>query len=315
MATFSVTEIQEYMRCRRKWNYGSANLQSLGPFAPNRSLSLGTNVHQALAQWLIEPDAKLRDLFLVAAAENLRKIREGYRKQIGANISESELGDFYDGQLLGVKMMENYEEFWGKPLLDGFTIVEPEQKFVVPIPGTEHNLSLRLDALIERTARRTLYILEHKTYSQRPRQSTLEMAFQFLAYIWGARQVFGKKVVGIGYDGMWSRPAPPRGSKMEDLFMRLLIERNEHEIAALTGQLVTLVCEMADLVELHQTPLKSWDEVDSAFYPNRRWQGCFDCGFDELCQMQTHGEDFEHYKWQHFVRLDADKEMVGDGDD
>lgn len=314
MATFSVTEIQEYMRCRRKWNYSSASMQSLGPIAPVRSLSLGTNVHSALAQWLIEPEAKLRDLFLVAAAENLSKIRAAYRKQVGANISDSELTDFFDAQMMGEKMMTNYEEFWGKPLLDGFTIVEPEQKFIVPIPGTDHFLSLRLDGLIERTAHGTLYILEHKTYSSRPRQSTLEMAFQFLAYIWGSRQAFGKKVVGIGYDGMWSRPAPPRGSKMEDLFMRLLIERNDYEVAALTGQLVTLVCEMAELVELHHTPFKSWDETDSAFYPHRRWQGCFDCGFDELCQMQTHGEDFAHYKRQHFVKLDADKEMIGDDD-
>lgn len=315
MSVFSVTEILEFMRCRRKWHYSSASLQSLGPIAPNRALSLGTNVHAALAQWLVEPNAQLRELFLISAADNLSKIRAAYKKQVGVGISDSELADFFDGQMLGEKMMENYQEFWGSPLLEGFTIVEPEQKFLIPIPGTEgHQLSMRLDGLVERTRYRTLFILEHKTYSSRPRLSTLENAFQFLAYTWGARQAFGAKVEGVAYDGIWSRPVPPRGSEIKDLFMRLLIERNDYEVEQFGKQLGWIVEEMAELVMMSDPQHNDQEYIDAGFYPHRRWQGCFDCGFDELCAMQTKGEDFEHYKRQHFIRLDADKEMIGDDD-
>lgn len=313
MASFSVTERAVYARCRRQWMYSSARLQSLGPIAPRRSLSLGTTVHAALAQWLLEPDATLYELFLRSSSEQLIKIRDQYRKQVGAEISDDELTGFFEGVELGTSMMKNYEEFWTQPLFNGFRIIEPEQRILVPVPGSDHQLSLRLDGLIERVDDGALFILERKTYSARPKMHDLQYNDQFLSYIWGARQVWDKRIIGVAYDGMWSRAKPPRGSTMPDLFMRLLIERNDYEIEHYAPYCAAQLNEMARLVDAYNNPIAALlGNVEASFYPNRRFQGCFDCQFDPMCALQTAGADYTQYSRSHYAKLDSDKGFADD---
>lgn len=297
----SVTERGTFRRCRRQWMYSSPSLMSLGSIAPKKSLSLGHTMHAALAQWLQEPHLTLAELFLTQAAEDRRKIEAAYLRQVGAKISDEEMVGFHEGVELGMHIANNYQKKWQTPLFNGFELVQAELNIEALVPGTKHKLSGRLDAIIRKVSTDELFVLEHKTYSSRPRPATLQMNDQFLAYIWLAQQLGLGPVAGIAYDGMWKRPTPPRGSTFDDLFTRLIITRPAFEIKQFGAILRKEVTDMAQLAT---------KKTEATFYPNRRWEGCdYDCSFVQLCTMQSRGEDWLAYRDANFVKMTADKEI------
>jgi hypothetical protein len=212
-------------------------------------------------------------------------------------------------------MVRNYHNQWGSPLPDGFTMVAPEQTCVIPIPGTKHvcptcwyddgkakfntlvdpndpskpcptckgegfewhYLEGTLDGLIADQYSR-VYVLERKTYGQRPKLEVLNMQDQFLAYLWILRTLGLGEVGGLAYDGAWKRKEPPRGSALNDLFLRIRLNRSPRELDNFQVQLAAQVNEMAS---------------NPAIYVNRRWDGCWDCDFVEPCVAMMRGDDYK----------------------
>jgi hypothetical protein len=131
-----------------------------------------------------------------------------------------------------------------------------------------------------------LWVLEHKTYKNRPRPIDLYMNDQFTKYAWGASQLGIGRVRGIAYDGMAKKEKPTytvedgsrRKQTMEDLFLRKTIEKGPEELEQAGIQLAKEINEMAN---------------DPVIYPNVPWQGCMTekCAFIDICRMQQVGED------------------------
>lgn len=283
----SVTERQTYMRCRRKWDYGSANrrgLVRLGASAP--PLELGGLIHKTLAQWLIDPDLEsnpafersLGNVFMTFAAARLEELKRQYKQVVGAEISDDELDPLYDSILLGKAMMENYQAYYKQPLSDNMKFAAAEQEVQVPIPGTEHYLRATFDGLIQ-DERGYLYVLEHKTYGRRPRIENLHTNDQFTGYTWAANQLNVGPVVGVAYDGMWKRATVPKRNEREDLFLRTTIRKPQEELDEWGRHLTEQALEMSD--------------PNIPIYPNRRWEGCSDCGYQTICTAQSRGEPVE----------------------
>jgi hypothetical protein len=194
-------------------------------------------------------------------------------------------------------MCKNYQEMWSSPLPAGFSLIQPETQFEIPIPETVHILTNRFDAIIKKDDTGDLYILDHKTYDQRPGMQKLQMDDQFLCYTWALQQANIGHVAGVAYDGLWRRSQPPRGRTFDDLFMRVLISRPQYEVDGFLHQLQ----EELKIMEL---------VVERNYYgPTRRWEGCWDCNFNELCAMQSRGEDWQHYIQQNYVRVEKDKKL------
>lgn len=301
------------------------NLTKIGP--GHTALELGGLIHRALAGWLLEPKTNLKLHFLNETNKRIEEIKEAYLRTVGAEISEEELGIVYDFVTLGSAMCENYQEVHKSPIPSNMRFAAAEQEIVIPIPGTEHYcekcvsynrqynlinimtdewvnssnkdctdcggtgtvyhyLSMTLDGLLQDTEDR-LYVLERKTYDQRPKMIDLDMADQFTGYTWGVSQIAdaiglnGAKVVGIAYDGLWKRAKPPRAVKgkqliLEDLFIRRIIPKTLEQINE-WGRLLTLeINEMAN---------------DPPIYTNIPWNGCWDCTFIDPCNMMMRGED------------------------
>jgi hypothetical protein len=293
----TVTERGEFRRCRRRWYLGSPNGLHLGRITPTPALALGDLVHKTLAEWLANPEIDCGHRFMLFAAEAVENAQKVYRNQIGVNPSNDELAGLLDSVTLGKAMMENYQAFWKTPLPEGCELVASEQKIELPIPFSENHLELKLDGLVK-TQKGNLFVLEHKTYGSRPKLESLNTNDQFLAYMWGATQLGIGKVMGIAYDGMWKRAVPPRGSKMEDLFIRTFLIRSDYELndfgqylfeEAEEMQRVMLVVD--DLIALKSVQY-GWEHHN--LYPNRRWEGCYDCGFDPLCTAISKGEDVDY---------------------
>jgi len=325
----SVTERGTYKRCRLQWHYSSdngRNLQRIGVNAP--ALELGSLIHRALAHWLLEPTQQLPHLFLHHSAQRLEEIRTTYKQVVGCAPADSELSPIYESVELGNHMMENYQRKWKSPVPRGMTYAAAEQEIAVPVPGTEHQcpsciqileaepishthtfpaityhvtgvsyrsspsctlcngagfllhqLRATLDGLLQDKKDR-LFILEHKTYSRTPSLATLNTTDQFTGYAWIVTQLNMAPLGGIAYDGMLKSKAPPRGKTFDDLFLRLPILKSPEEIQIWGANLAQELNEMA-------TP-------SLPLYPNRPWQGCFDCSFQEPCTARAKGEDEEH---------------------
>lgn len=121
-----------------------------------------------------------------------------------------------------------------------------------------HELEATLDGLLVHRKTDVFYIEENKTFGSHPSLEELQRNWQFLCYIWAARESFHEDVRGIAYDGVWKRGDIPRnkdgsprakkdGTKysMDDLFLRTTLIRSPRELQSLPSVLAHIATEMA----------------------------------------------------------------------
>lgn len=317
----SVTERPVIKRCPRKWHLTSSNRLALMPMVPATALSLGSFVHAALAEWHATPAKHPKITFLETARDERIRIATAYKAQNGYSIDEAKLLKIDDAITLGYSMVENYATRWGAPLPPRFRLIAPEQTVVLPIPGSEHKeewlwvptpdakerapsltagemrrfvydtprphyLKGKLDAIIMDENER-LYVLERKTYAQRPREEVLRSTDQFVAYQWLLSGLnLGYEVAGVAYDGLWKRAAVPktvdgRAGTLNDLFCRIKIEHPPEVMA-----------EFEEFLQLELDYMAS----NPYIYTNRTSDGsCFwGCDMETLCAAMSRGEDVDY---------------------
>lgn len=291
----SVTERGSFKRCRRLWDYGSFNRQGMQPIVPSRALNIGTLLHRALADWTIKSNTPLLSLFMEHSNTEIDRIRSNYSKQVGAPISDEELNPVYEAVQLGMSLAKDYETRWGSPLPPRFRIIRPEQQVIVPIPGTPHELEGTLDGIIADDKNR-IYALERKTYDRRPSLEVLNSTDQFLGYQWILTQLNFSDVAGVAYDGIWKRTTGGRTKReLNDLFMRTTIHRNKYALLDFEQNLIKEALDMAS---------------NPSIYPNRRWDGCYDCSFISWCDAETNGEDVDYIKQNFFTKRTKDSDYA-----
>src|SRR3990167_4985132 len=322
---FSISEVLTFLRCRRMWDYASFNRQGLEKIRRPEHFWLGTGIHFALEQYALGHNPV--DAFENWSNEAIALDKAEYAKHVGVNPSPNEFTGYINQKALGLAMIEHYVEHWGSPIPQGFEYVEPELTLVAPIPNTPHELVLTPDGLLAKrqydeagnVTGELFYVLDHKTYKQKPKEEVMRRSMQFIAYIWGTRAALRKRCVGIIYDGLLKKVAEePRllttgklGSSttttaallerairrhnlprelyanrisqlIEDgnpFFIRFPIIRSDIEIQSFEKHLANIVCEMAG---------------DPIIYPNIQWQGCWDCTFTDICTAQESDEDYEY---------------------
>jgi hypothetical protein len=335
---FSVTERQNAKRCPRMHRLSSKEGRHLGLIVPPVYLSTGSLIHMGSQKWLLDPTTSYEAHVMSSADALIAKAEARYLRQVGAPISEEEKAPLWEALDFATTMARNYQARWGSPLPEGFTLIRPEQRAVVPVPGTEHTcpacegsgydqaagadcrtcegagiayhyLDGRFDGLIQDLAGR-IHILEHKTYASRPTDEGLAHNDQFLTYIWLALQLGIGDVAGIAYDGLWRRNQVPRGKTFEDLFLRRTILRTRAELLELQRMLPNELNFMAAQLRAPEDP-----------WINRRWQGCYDCSFADkatrttvrtgLCTAISRGEDVRSVLNLYYTERDDDT----DGDE
>ena len=328
----SVTERGQFRRCKRLWSYASFNHMAITPIAHNPALDTGTLVHAALADWTADINVDPQDALISHSADMMQKIEDRYKLTVGMRMGEMEKRSLYDSIGMAHNMVGNYVAKWKTPLPAHFRLVEPEQEMVIAIPDMPDNwhcltcnqrwftdedyeipscvTCMNGSANIEREkpelegtldgfvldGKDQLYVLERKTYKNRPRLDVLQMNDQFLAYVWILTQLFPeRRIGGLLYDGLWKRDNKP----LDECFMRHLIDRPPYEVEAFGNN---LRAEYIDMVNTH------------VFYPNRDWLGCVDCkGFNNLCTAESRGEDMQWLLQENFAP--RDKKMEGIIDD
>lgn len=300
MSIFRVTEILSYKRCRRMWDFSSESRMGLAKLVPSAAFNLGTAVHRGLEGWLQGSDPVAA--YMQECAETQDKINKIYFSRTGKDIPDADLAPLLDTVELGAKMMQNYVRRWESPLPLEYISIKPEQRVMVPIPNTPHFLSGKMDGILGDKHGR-LFVLDHKTYKTRPRIEVIEKAEQFLAYIWMLTKLapdFEMEVAGLAYDGLWKRADIPtkvdnRPGRLEDLFIRTLIQPSQEEIDEYEVELTHVANEMADnpFITHHRTTNGSCE---------------WGCSHNELCYATSRKEDTDHIIETEYIQ--GDRELL-----
>lgn len=282
MPTISITEIGVFKRCRRLWDY-SYN-QRIAPMQEAPYFFAGRMVHKVLEEWMIEPERQVESIWAKTLAREIEFFTQRYVDTVGTKPSEAEIADTMLKAEMPFHMVVNYRERWNAPLPDGYKLIQAEQTCIVDIPQLQGvSLEGTLDGFVLDEKTGLLYVLERKTYEQRPRIDVLASNEQFIGYCYILRRLFPDyELGGILYDGLWKRAVPPRAKKLEDLFFRHLLLKEQEEIDNWEEQLVNVLCDMTN---------------EPRIYPNRVWQGCWDdSSYERLCTAESKGEDVDYIR-------------------
>lgn len=304
-----------WLRCKRKQRLGgspSAGAYGYAKIVPQAAFNLGTAIHHGLEEWA-KGNAPI-PAYSMFCADVERRMSVIYKHQNGVAISNAELEPMLTDVGLGVHMLSNYENFWKTPLPPDFVSIAPEQRVTVPIPGTEHFLTGKMDGILVDKHNR-LFVLDHKTFKNRPRKEIVERSTQFIAYIWILQQLaeqnqWDMPVEGLAYNGLWKRAEVPtkvdnRKGTMADLFPRFLVTPSADEIAEFAEELPHIANEIADktrFVTHHRTTDGSCE---------------WGCSFNELCFAMSRRENTDHILQTDFIRTGEDKiaELLAEPED
>lgn len=210
----SISEINQYLKCRRAWSYSSNIGESLRhKVTPKVFFVVGSAVHEA-----IEANVHGEDPYeaLDRYIDKDRESRvEDYVRRTGQKIWQSELVEFEESAELARKLAKQYFRKYGidNPLADqGLKYVAVELPFSIPMftleanfqrDETQVNLVGTWDAIATDIETESLfYIIENKTASRKPDPDTMQYGNQFVGYPWAFRTITGHAPAGLLYNGI-----------------------------------------------------------------------------------------------------------------
>lgn len=206
----TVTERQTFKRCRRRWDIQSNNRQGLARIdtAPSH-FSIGTAVHLAFSAHVakLDPRKVVEDWLIKQEAEMLSN------PNIPLDVVSEVQARIIEDRTKTLDIIEHYYNYWSwdNPLQrQNLEYIAAEVPLRAAIPHTSGFLVGTLDGIaVDETG--GYWIIEHKTYSTRPDQATMDINDQMTAYCWLFREVFGVMPRGVLYDGIAKKlPTKPK---------------------------------------------------------------------------------------------------------
>jgi hypothetical protein len=296
VADISISEINNYLRCRNMQRLAGFSFLGLRPIAPSLKLDVGSAVHAALAAQAFgrDPEQFLKDEWFPARRSEMTV---AYRKVVGVDPGMTEFGVLQETQNQALACVKRYFDRYGQEApLGAWTLLAPEVPCRVPIPNTDGGyLIALLDGLAAKTANPSeVAILETKTYGRRPSRQDLEDQHQYVGYTWVCRILFGV-TPRVLYNGIARQP--PKTSRIsypegqDKNFTRWVFDYAHRK-------LYNFQCELTDIyneMELfRQGKLKNQH--------NFRREGCWDCSVADLCKAEYRGEDWEYRAKRMYIR-------------
>lgn len=287
-----------WLRCRYQWDFSSFNRMGLTPIVTAHYFNLGTCIHAALADWAINPTASLPKLYMEHSLRIRQQMIDDFTQRIGTAPSTSDFRELDKSLETGLAMMINYEKYYETPFDSAWQPVSMEQTLTVPIPTTPHFLECTLDGLIT-NERSEFAIVENKTYSRHPNSDMLYRNFQFKCYTWACQQASIGNLLGVAYNGLWTRPSLPSGRVWADMFHREMITFSPQILTEFQSQLIDIVTDMAD--------------PNTKLYSHIPWDGCR-CAYKELCDLRLSGQPYDFVVEHKYKKRDRTPAWVDDND-
>lgn len=210
---FSVSDVMTFLTCREKWDISSPNRQSIRHVAtPRMYLTTGTALHNAIeAQERFA--AGYTSLSPLAAAEDylqqerLAKV-DAITRETGAPPWLNEMAEWDEKAEFAKALIKQYFEHYGdeNPLADqGLRYIATEIPFKIDISelvGIEDAWFVGTFDGIAADEHENLYLVENKSYTQKPDLQDLQVHFQTTGYAVAWQMLTGIPLMGALYNGV-----------------------------------------------------------------------------------------------------------------
>ena len=320
------SEVQSYQRCKRAWDFSSANRQSLyRQGLPIPALNIGSCVHYALAQhWRGRNWLEAVNEHYAATKSSFEKY---YREVVGTPPSYEELAMLSDQRMECQYLVGAYFERYGhanptKP----YRIVASEITFRVPL---DPQYDLWLMGTIDRVcmdADGNIAPLEIKTYRSAPKRENWAHNFQTHAYAIALSMLIRQPVHMALYDGVRKKgPTEPQmlvKGGVSKKWIDTTAEMYESTVRrAYKGKVPVEYLDMINRlrardkspmnafvtrfrIPLYPSALEQTSETlitmahemanNPIIVPTKDWQGCPMCRVKDLCDATYRGESLDY---------------------
>lgn len=224
---FSVSDVMTFLSCREKWDLSSPNRQSLRHTAsPRMYLTQGTAMHEAIDAQAKRPGdmnvpLEAADGFLTAERE--LKV-EDIKRRTGFAPWPVEMAEWDEAAAFTQRLIGQYFDHYGvdNPLADQkMEYIATEVPFKIDItdwfpdvhPSWQYFFVGTFDG-IARDEHNNLWLVENKTYGQKPDLTDLVVHFQTTGYAVAWEMLTGLPLTGALYNGVAKKLIqPPRRLK------------------------------------------------------------------------------------------------------
>jgi hypothetical protein len=206
---FSVSDVMTFLSCRMKWDISSPNRRSLRHKAtPRMYLTTGSALHYSIEAAEKHPDeSPVRVATEYLAAEREARV-EAYRAENGSAPWPAEMEKFDEGAELALGLINQYFEHYGteNPLEDqGLEYLATEVPFKIDISemtGIEGARFVGTWDGIAVDGQERLFLVENKSYTQKPDLQDLQVHFQTTGYAVAWEMLTGTSLTGALYNGV-----------------------------------------------------------------------------------------------------------------
>lgn len=236
----SATEVEEFLDCRREWNWSSFSREGLEPKKAHSALTFGTVIHYALEQYykgrMHQPSYwvdiaaefsvqwMINTMQVIYSQKNLDMpdwtdipIEEAFENALSLLYPE-EQQEYRELETLGMAMLQNYDVWSQKEdysELNGFQrVLYTEKEFAVVIPNVDGTPYRFTDAngqiwemwlvgrldMIVEDYFGRIWALDHKTSKDRLTEEILILDDQMTKYLWAVTQILKMEPEGIFYN-------------------------------------------------------------------------------------------------------------------
>ena len=211
----SFSDIEAFLRCRRMWDYKSANRRSIRhKVTPKLYLSVGSAFHQGIEAGIRGDEDPVAVAEAYMAAERDAKVA-AYVEEYGFKPWANEMADFDDAAELTLGLVRQYFDHYGvsDPLSDqGLTYLGVEIPFKIDItdmvvPGPELAISDpiffcgTIDAIAVNNQGQ-VFLVENKTFIVKPSVEDIQWNYQIQGYAMAFQWLTGIPVTGVLYNGV-----------------------------------------------------------------------------------------------------------------
>jgi hypothetical protein len=208
---FSVSDVGTFLSCREKWDLSSPNRQSLRHNAtPRMYLTQGTALHEAIDANAKQPSdrmvpTKAANAFLTA--ERDAKV-DDIKRRTGFSPWPAEMAEWDDAADFTRLLVSQYFDHYGveNPLADvGMTYLATEVPFKIDISGLVGIPDAYFVGTFDGIAvddLNNLWLVENKSYGQKPDLQDLQVHFQTTGYAVAWEMLTGMPLAGALYNGV-----------------------------------------------------------------------------------------------------------------
>lgn len=344
---FSVTDIENFKRCRRKWHLTSISDNRLGlepMMSESVALDLGTLFHKTMADWITDFSLDPSFLFLGHANTRMTECIANYTAIVGCAPSDEELDKLFEAIDLGKTMVENYKNYHKIPLPKHMTYKAPEQAVEILMPGTEHDcevcygrgnyqqtiinpdgsIASSIEIICE-TCNGTGIVYHYLTCTfdgllQDMRDNVYVLEHKTYATTPNIN-VLKRTDQFCGYLWVANQVGKELGWKVAGLaYDGVLKRKTPPRGKTVDDMFIRKVLDRSDTAMEHwqtqaaqcmnEMAVMPTDIYDGVLYPHIPFQGCWDCKVKKICDAVDEGEDWQYIAKTGYVRR---KVQVGTG--